>query len=109
MDEELVFRISFIILIIGLIAFFLFYEEEFPERNIRELIDSNKSGKVFGVIDHIIFQNENTLFIFSKDKKIKVFYPKKTDLKKGDFVYVYGKASIYKGEEEIFASKVVKE
>jgi hypothetical protein len=110
MDEKKLTSLCFVIIIFGFLLFIIFYAEEFPKTTISELIKNPETkGKLFGRVDYIISNENNTIFIFVQDQSIKVFYPKKIDLKKNDFVQIYAESTIYKNTPEIFAHKVIKE
>ncbi len=110
MNEKNISLISLIIIIIGLIFFTIFYVEDFKETSILELLKENgNKGKIFGRVDHVISNENSTIFIFTKDQSIKVFYPKKINIKKNDFVWIYATSNEYKNNQELFAHKVIKE
>ncbi len=110
MDEKKITTISFVIIIVGFLLFIIFYTDEFPESTITQLLEKNETkGKLFGRVDYVINNENNTIFTFVQDKSIKVFYPRKIELKKNDFVYIYAESTIYKNTPEIFAHKVIKE
>ncbi len=108
MNERNITQICIIISIIGLIFFVFCYEEEFPEKTISEMISNiGTKGKLIGKVEYII-NNEPLIFILQNEEKIKVFYPKKIELKKNDIVEVFGETTIYNNEIEIFAQRVTK-
>lgn len=108
MDENTLTKICFIIILVGLIAFVIFYEDEFPKKDIDQmLLEIGTKGRLFGRVEHVISNDPYTIFIFTQEKSAKVFYPKKTKLKKNDFVLIYATSNEYKSNKELFAHKVI--
>jgi hypothetical protein len=96
------------IIILGMAIFAISSTEEFEKKSIYEINEGEKA-LVFGKIEYIIKQENFMLFVISDGNSITVYYPKKIDLKKNDFVNVYGEKQYYNGNEEFYAHKVVKE
>lgn len=110
MDENTLSKICFFIILLGLIAFVIFYEEEFKERDIEEmLLEIGTKGKLFGRVDQVISNSPYTIFIFTQNQSVKVFYPKETNIEKNDFVLIYATSNEYKSNKELFAHKVIVE
>lgn len=109
MDENKISQICIIITLIGLILFLLYQEEEFETKTIQELITTTNisKAKVFGKIDYVIKNYPTTQFILNDGTgKITIYYPKKTDLEKNNFIYAYIEKE---DEKNSYAYKVVKE
>lgn len=110
MNEKILTNICFIIILIGLILFVLFYQEDFPTRTVNEMLkEMDTKGKLFGRVEFVIQNEPNTIFIFSSDENVKVFHPKKTTIKKNDFVWIFATSNEYKSNKELFAHKVIVE
>jgi Gpi18-like mannosyltransferase len=105
MNETNITKICFLIVLIGLIFFIVFYEEEYSQKTISEMQIIGTKGIVVGRVDFVI-NEEPLIFILQNEEKIKVFYPKKMILEKNDIVEVYAETTEYNKEIELFAQRV---
>jgi hypothetical protein len=107
MNDNTLVKICFFIIIIGLILFVLFYQNEFEEKTINELIENENSfGIVYGKISHIISKN---IFILANETSVKVYSPNTEKIELGSKVKIYAKSQIYNGEIELYAYRVEKQ
>lgn len=108
MEDKKINQICILIILIGLVAFFVFYKEEFEEKTIKELLtqENDSKGKIFGKIEYVIKNYPTTNFIINDGTKATIYYPKETDLKKNDFVTAYVEKE---KENNFYAYKVIKE
>ncbi|NMA44425.1 MAG: hypothetical protein GX950_01260 [Candidatus Diapherotrites archaeon] len=109
MEDKKINQICIIIIIIGLVAFFVLYKEEFEEKNINELLiqERNSKGKIIGKIEHVIKNYPTTNFIINDGTgKAIIYYPKETDFKKNDFITAFVEKE---KENNLYAYKVIKE
>lgn len=108
MEDYQINQICILIILIGLIAFFIFYKEEFEQKTISEILklEKDSKGKIFGKIEYVIKNFPTTIFIITDGEKATIYYPKETDLKKNDFVTVYVEKE---KENNFYAYKVIKE
>jgi hypothetical protein len=111
MNENTLARICLIISVAGMILFIIFYTPEFEEKSIKELLESGTetSGIISGRVDYVIKNEPSTSFILNDGSTVLVYFPKQTELKKNDFVKVYGTNREYGDQNEIYAHKVVVE
>lgn len=108
MDEKTINKICFIIIFLGLFFFIITFEQEYQEKTISEMTkEIGTKGIVIGKVDFVL-REEPLIFILQNEEKIKVFYPKKMFLEKGDVVRVFAQTSEYNREIELFAQKVEK-
>ncbi len=108
MNDNEITKICILITLVGLIAFLIFYTEEFKKKTINELLNSeiNTKGIVFGKIEYVIKNYPTTTFILNDGNKATIYYPKQTNLEKNDFVEAY----VEKEEREnLYAYKVINE
>jgi hypothetical protein len=109
MNEDIMIKFCILITLFGLLLFFITYTPEFSEKTISEMIkEEGTKGIIFGKITWIL-KNEPSIFFIQNDEKIKVFSNKKLDLIQGENVTIYGETTIYNGEKEILAYKVIKQ
>ncbi len=109
MKEKNLTKLCIIITIFGILLFFANYKNEFEEKTISEMIsvEGNK-GIVFGRVSFIL-KKEPLIFFIENDEKVKVFSQKNIDIKNGDIVKIYAETTIYNGEKELIALKVIKQ
>lgn len=109
MQETTITKICFTITIVGMLLFLLTYEPEFQKTTLYELKESQNSeakGIVFARIDYVIKTYPITEIIINDGESALLYYPKSTDLKKNDFIFVY----IQKNDNNSFyAYKVTKD
>jgi len=106
MKDKTILIICTTISLFGLILFGLFYEPEFKEKTINELILSEKEGEsgiVKGRIDHVIKNNPITQFILNDGNTTLIYYPKSSNFQKNDFVTAY----VVRNQNGLYAHKVV--
>jgi len=91
MEDTKITQICTAIVLIGIILFGLFYEPEFKETTIKELIEKGKDSKgiVFARIDYVIKNQPITQAVINDGTSATIYHPKETTLKKNDFVYAY--------------------
>ncbi|MDD3083959.1 MAG: hypothetical protein PHP82_02975 [Candidatus ainarchaeum sp.] len=107
MNERNITQICLIITLIGIIFFILNYEEEYTEKTISEMTEKiGSKGIIIGKVDYVI-KEEPLIFILQNEEKIKVFYPKKIEIKKDDIVEIFAETTEYNKEIELFAQKVI--
>lgn len=111
MNENTLARICLIISATGMLLFIIFYTPEFEEKSIKEMLQSETetSGIISGRVDYLIKNEPSTSFILNDGSKVLVYFPKQTEIKKNDFVKVYGTKQEYGDQNEIYAHKVVVE
>ncbi|MFA5357392.1 MAG: hypothetical protein WC874_00170 [Candidatus Izemoplasmatales bacterium] len=111
MNEQNLARICLAISATGIILFIIFYAPEFEEKSIKEMLESDaeKTGIIFGRVDYVIKNTPSTSFILNDGSTILIYFPKQTELKKNDFVKVYGTTQEYGDQNEIYAYKLVVE
>jgi hypothetical protein len=88
----------------------VFYSPDFGEKSVSEIssMEDETNGLFFGRIDYVIKNEPSTNFILNDGNIILVYYPKKTDLKKNDFVKVYATKRTLNGKIELYAHKVAR-
>jgi hypothetical protein len=108
MNDKQINQICIGIILIGLIGFFILHKEEFEEKEIIEILNSEEKtkGKVFGKIEYVIKNYPSTSFILTDGTKATIYYPKETQLTKNDFVTVFVEKE---KENNLYAYKVIKE
>ena len=108
MKEKDIIKICFIITLIGILSYIIFYENEFQETTITNLLskEGNK-GIIYGKVTAVISLNP-TIFIIQNEISAKAFSPKEIDILVGDKIKIYAETQIYKGEKELFVSRVEK-
>ncbi|MFH1276599.1 MAG: OB-fold nucleic acid binding domain-containing protein [Candidatus Woesearchaeota archaeon] len=112
MNEKLIFKISLILTISGLI-FLFFYAENLPEtiNNNLESQQNEQTIKIEGNIDQIRV-TEKAVFLEVAGQRTEtmqiIFFPNEEPfLKAGDHVEVTGKVEEYLGKKEVIADQVV--
>lgn len=111
MDDKKITLICGTIVIIGIIISAFFYEPEFKETSIKELIETkreNPKGVVFARVDYVIKNYPSTQAIINDGTSATIYYPKETNLKKNDFVYAYIELED-KNKKAFYAYKLVKD
>jgi hypothetical protein len=109
MNEELMIKFCIIVTTIGIILFFITYTPEFNEKTINQMLkEEGTKGIIFGKITFIL-KTQPSIFFIQNDEKVKIFSNKQLDLNQGDNVIIYGETTIYNGEKEILAYKVIKQ
>ena len=110
MNENHLIKICIIITLIGILLFFITYKNEFEEKTISQMINSEEGTKgiIYGKVT-IILQNEPSIFFIQNEEKIKIFSNKKIDLNYGEILIIYGELTTYNGEKELLAYKVIKQ
>ena len=112
MDEKIIFKISLIIVIFGLV-FLTFYSDGLELKSV-ERIDSalpEQEIKLKGVINKLT-TTEKVSFIELEGQKVEktkviLFPDEEIYLKQGDYVELSGTVEEYQGEKEVIANKVV--
>ncbi len=108
MNDSHIIKICLAFVIIGVILYFAFYEEEFKETSISDLLEKEgNKGIVLGRIEYII-KFEPGLFVLAGDEKVNVFYPKKIEVNVDDTVIIFAETRKYNDKLELFAYKVIK-
>ena len=74
MNENHLIKICITITIFGVLLFFVTYKNEFEEKTISQMINSEDGikGIVYGKVTFIL-KNEPSIFFIQNDEKIKVF------------------------------------
>jgi DNA/RNA endonuclease YhcR with UshA esterase domain len=110
MQEKSLFKISFIIVTLGLV--FLFFYSSNLNLNAIESIETaivEETVKINGVISRIS-NHENVVFLVVEGQKTEtmeiVVFNENLYLKQGDQVEITGQIEEYKGKKEIIASSV---
>ena len=113
MQEKTLYRISLVMVLMGLAILFL-YAEELNLKGIEsvETVQPSEPIKLYGTITRLQAQNK-TLFLELEGSKVEksqviVFGEQDLFLEEGDYVEVSGIVEEYEGKKEIIASKVVK-
>lgn len=108
MNDAQISQICIIITIIGIVAFILFYTEEFKEKTIQELLQSEEKTKgiIFGKVEYVIRNSPTTNIVITDGTSATLYFGKETNLKKNDFITAYVEKE---KENHFYAYKVIKE
>ncbi len=108
--EKFVFKISLIVLIIGLISLFII-AEEFNPKAVESIDKPLEEVKISGKVNKIVNKNKVS-FLEIEGKKIEnvevvVFGNENIFIQEGDIVEISGIVEEYKGKKEIIADKII--
>jgi len=113
MEEKTLYKISMIMIIVGLGILFI-YASELDLKAIEkvETLPSSEPLKLSGTITKLNTQGD-TLFLEVEGSRVEttpiiVFSEEELFLQEGDFVEVTGVVEEYNGEKEVVASKIIK-
>ena|SRR3989344_1508180 len=112
MQEKTLFRISVMVIIVGVI-FLFFYSETLnlkPNPNLKE-INSGEPVKLKGIISKIT-QKDKVAFIEMESERVEknniiLFPDQEIFLKEGDSVEISGTVEEYNNQKEVIGNKVV--
>lgn len=113
MQEKTLFKVSFLLVFLGL-AFLFFYAEEVDLKVVENLDTSlpEEAVKVRGIVQSINKQ-EKVLFLNLEAERMEimdiiVFPEEELFLQEGDYVEITGTVEEYKGKKEVIASTIIK-
>ncbi len=113
MQEKTLFKVSFLLALLGL-AFLFFYAEEVDLKVMENLDNSlpDETVKVRGTIQSLNKQ-EKVLFLNLEAERLEmmdiiVFPEEELFLQEGDYVEITGTVEEYKGKREVIASTIIK-
>ncbi|MBI2102216.1 hypothetical protein HYT55_00110 [Candidatus Woesearchaeota archaeon] len=111
MQEKMLFRISLLVTVVGLLLLFVFSEEtSTPTLDSIEQMPQSKPIRMEGVVTKLV--KKDTVYFATLDSirhettEIIIFPEEEIFLKEGNIVVVQGTTQKYKGENEIIASKI---
>ncbi len=110
MDDKKITLICGAIVLFGIIISAMFYEPEFQNTSIKEMLNTKESAKgiIFARVDYVIKNYPTTQAIINDGTTATIYYPKETNLKKNDFVYAYLETED-KNKKTFYAYKLVKD
>lgn len=113
MEEKTLYKVSWIMILVGLIILFV-YASELDLKAVEriETLPSSEPVKISGTISKLSVQG-GTLFLEVEGSRVEknaviVFSDEELFLEEGDYVEVSGTLESYNGQKEIVASKVIK-
>lgn len=111
MEEILIVKISYILIIFGF-AFLLIYSNEIDLEKVQDIdsIQSNEEVKIDGVVDRVTTKDKAIFLTITGQKTetldVILFSDKEVSLRTGDRIEITGKVEEYNGKKEIIASEI---